>query len=492
MSIYKGTTLLAGSSISIPLLTSVWQDHKINDISWLCADTFSWQSGLVYTAAYNHLLQEYNSCADASDCGVFYIGEDSIHIGNWKVGSAKTCIRNSSYDYTENNTTYYAWAYGDTVIAGLLLDGIYTLSETPQEGDSIFYSVNGVMFDTNKKIKTTLLENNVEYFLASDGHKIALANQENNVLNNYLAVGIAWFYILDITNTRFKLPRSTVGHGQLIKSEKDGDSWYRLYADGWCEQSIFTNRGASDTVHLLLQMKTADYIINPTSYAQRYSWITSQSTTSFTYNAADDSSQNNDGTYRWYICGFAEKAPAESTQYKYLYFYVGQFTQTAIQQTAGINAEVLNTKMDINASNANPRLATYDELLALQTEITNLRQEISNMSEKIDYTNGTTTTMYPAFNATETHTFNSDGYVYISSLSNGDKGARYFINEQEVYFPTIVVSSTSSNPPFVGNMISVSKGDVFKLTQPSSSFASSSQARSQVVFIFFPLKQIED
>ena len=114
------------------------------------------------------------------------------------------------------------------------------------------------------------------------------------------------------------------------------------------------------------------------------------------------------------------------------------------------------------------------------------------MSEKIDYKNGTTTTMYPAFNATETHTFNSDGYVYISSLSNGDKGARYFINEQEVYFPTIVVSSTSSNPPFVGNMISVSKGDVFKLTQPSSSFASSSQARSQVVFIFFPLKQIED
>ena len=476
MSIYKGTTLLAGSSISIPLLTSVWQDHKINDISWLCADTFSWQSGLVYTAVYNHLLQEYNSCADVSDCGLFYIGENSIHIGRWKVGSAKTCVRDSSYDYTENDTTYYAWAYGDTVIAGLLLDGIYTLSETPQEDDSIFYSVNGVMFDTNKKIKTTRVENNVEYFLASDGHKIALANQENNVLNNYLAAGIAWFYILDITNTRFKLPRSTVGHGQLIKSEKDGDSWYRLYSDGWCEQSIFTNRGASDTVHLLLQMKTADYVINPTSYAQRYSWITSQSTTSFTYNAADDSSQNNDGTYRWYICGFAEKAPAESTQYKYLYFYIGQFTQTAIQQTAGINAELLNAKMDINASNANPRLATYADLQAMQETLQAIiNTEVRNMLGRIDYDN-----MVASFRPNN-YVVPSNGYITITgshgSSSTGPNALT--INGKTVMRVPMSTQSGDNISVSTSPFIPVSQGDIV---------TTNTSGQAYITIAFFPQK----
>ena len=58
MSIYKGTTLLAGNPVIVPLFTTVWQDHILNDISWLRADTFSWQSGLVYTAAYQHLVSE--------------------------------------------------------------------------------------------------------------------------------------------------------------------------------------------------------------------------------------------------------------------------------------------------------------------------------------------------------------------------------------------------------------------------------------------------
>ena len=32
----------------------------------------------------------------------------------------------------------------------------------------------------------------------------------------------------------------------------------------------------------------------------------------------------------------------------YLYFYVGEFTQTAIEQTAGLNAELFNGKADVD------------------------------------------------------------------------------------------------------------------------------------------------
>ena len=46
---------------SLPILTHVFADHKLNDISWLNADTFSWQSGDVYIAAYEHLASEYEA-----------------------------------------------------------------------------------------------------------------------------------------------------------------------------------------------------------------------------------------------------------------------------------------------------------------------------------------------------------------------------------------------------------------------------------------------
>lgn len=51
-----------------------WTDHKLNDISWLNADTFSWQSGDVYVAAYEHLLNDWNT---------YWEGKDQNDGSNW-------------------------------------------------------------------------------------------------------------------------------------------------------------------------------------------------------------------------------------------------------------------------------------------------------------------------------------------------------------------------------------------------------------------------
>lgn len=48
----------------------------------------------------------------------------------------------------------------------------------------------------------------ITFYRATDGHKIVLADQESNVSAIYTATGVAWYYILDTANTRFKLPRS--------------------------------------------------------------------------------------------------------------------------------------------------------------------------------------------------------------------------------------------------------------------------------------------
>lgn len=107
-----------------PLFAHQWADHYLNDASWLRADTFSWQSGDIYVAAYNHLVND--------------------------------------------------------------VKGKTATTET----------INGVT---------------ISYIRADDKHKICLASQEANVLSLYNSTGVAWYYVLDEANKRFKLPRTQLG-----------------------------------------------------------------------------------------------------------------------------------------------------------------------------------------------------------------------------------------------------------------------------------------
>lgn len=62
MSIRRGNKILASSTTNgFSLFDCKWADHILNNISWLRADTFSWQSGDVYVAAYEHLLYDFDN-----------------------------------------------------------------------------------------------------------------------------------------------------------------------------------------------------------------------------------------------------------------------------------------------------------------------------------------------------------------------------------------------------------------------------------------------
>ena len=52
----------------------------------------------------------------------------------------------------------------------------------------------------------------------------------------------------------------------------------------------------------------------------------------------------------------------------YLYFYVGEFARNSIQQTAGINSELFNGKVDLNASNLNTQGKSYVSGLAMPSK----------------------------------------------------------------------------------------------------------------------------
>lgn len=234
MSLKLGTQNVAGISQNTKynahhLLDFKWTDCIMNDVSWLRADTFSWQPGDVYISAYNHLV------ADIS------------------------------------GTT----AETETI-------GSYT----------------------------------VTFYRATDGHKICLADQETTVLNIYNESGIAWYYIIDTTNTQFKLPRTKFGFEGLRTNVGD-----KIKA------------GLPDVSFTVPTTDVHHTVTGGPSYI-----YTGSSKSTFSLSTANP------------IYGNSNTVQEQATQ-MYLYFYVGDYSQTAIEQTAGLNSELFNGKADVNLSN---------------------------------------------------------------------------------------------------------------------------------------------
>lgn len=266
MSVYLGTTLLAGTATETKynannLLDFKWTDHELNDQSWLKADTFSWQDGTVYSDAYSHLVADYSG------------------------GTSKT---------------------------------------------------------------ETIGSHTITFVEATDGHRIT--TDESTVADIYTESGVAWFYVLDTANQRFKLPRST--HGQIVERLTSGSQWAYVYADGWCEQgdAVF---GEDINVTFLKEFSSNDYVITYSgggNLSSGTAQITnSRATTGFYFKNNANGYATNKAS--WRACGYISSTP-NNTPYQRLYFYVGQFSQSATEQTAGLNASLFNGKADIDLSNA--------------------------------------------------------------------------------------------------------------------------------------------
>lgn len=236
MSIYKNEKLVAGGRQVTPLLSFMWADHILDDISWLRADTFSWQSGSVYQAVYQHLVDD--------------------------------------------------------------IDG-----KTPQS--------------------ETIGATTIWFYLADDGHKIVPGNNANLVEDIYNATGVAWYYILDTVNQRFKLPRTKFGFIGL-----------RDNAGKYVEPTLPNIKGTFDTGDRRTHITgTSGALYNNTVSSGQ--WAGTSSATGNTQGVGFDASRSNS----IYKNNATVQPPATQM---YLYFYVGVFTQTALENTAGIVSEDFN------------------------------------------------------------------------------------------------------------------------------------------------------
>ena len=307
-----------------------WADHQLNDVQWLRGDTFSWQDGTVYAAAYQHLIADLQRTAANLYCwGDIYFCESSTPSINDPVYSLASGVYHPiGYVTAYTNNTLSIWIYGGQPVANAARVSANDVTNVTIVIASQTETINGIT---------------IAYTQAVDGHKICGSSQETALAALYNSTGVAWYYILDPVNQRFKLPRTRFGvvglHDRVgnfvpeslpnITGTVGSDQGIWRYQDAYVESgslyvSATANTGNSGTVHGIKTISIDASRSSPT---------------------------------------YQNDAPVQQNATQmYLYFYVGSFSQTAIENTAGLNAELFNGKADTNLLNT--PMATADYVVA--------------------------------------------------------------------------------------------------------------------------------
>ena len=314
----------SGGGASLPILTFQFTDHELNDVSWLKSN-FSWCSGDVYKAAYGHLQ---------NDLGFRYASSTlTVSHSDYTAG---TYVRISTLDTQISSTDYYAWGISGTTDPTKC---IFTLTTTLADGVKVFaYKNSTTIYQLPSGIvesqTETIAGTTVTYYRAQDGHKIVLADQATNAASIYSATGIAWYFIFDDTNTQFKLPRSNWN----FKATTNDD------AGDFVDQSL-PNIKSNNTNHFMAYtVETSGYngALTDTFSSSNIVYAGSSGGTGhvLSFDASKSSSVYQDSA------NVQEKATKA-----YLYFYIGNFEQTAIEQTAGLAQEDFLKKADTDLGN---------------------------------------------------------------------------------------------------------------------------------------------
>lgn len=320
------------SSPAVKLFDYKFSDSEIHNMSWVKSDN-SWLLNTTYALAYQHLVDDVGFLP-VNDNGTVKI---QVSCSAYTAGNY---TRSSADDKVISNITYYAWKYSTDILYVTLNTGSMSADDAVDalQGQQIYKFADSSMSMTIHKITAMATDSysvsgstvDLNVLVGSDGHRVILVtnNENEDVDDVYNEIGVAWYYVLDKTNTRFKLPRT--------KYSFDG---YRGTVGGYIEAGLpdFGGELGSINGHGFVAngifKHTAAYVTNPGG------------------GTGDWHNVEAKGSYSNEIYGNSNTVQPPATE-MYLYFYVGDFSNTAIAQTAGITADTINAKMDADASNA--------------------------------------------------------------------------------------------------------------------------------------------
>ena len=260
----------------------------------------------------------------------------SVYLGTELLsGIATNTISNGhtlfDFKWTDHTISSMEWTRADTFS---WQDGsVYVAAHEHLEAD----------FRAGEDMSETIGSYTIDFVLAPDGHKIVLPNMETTVSNIYDETGVAWYYVLDRVNDRFKLPRT-----------KYGFTGYRDSVGKYVSAGLPNITGNLNTAYGTAggTFVGASGAFSGVTTAKRFN-RTADSNNG--YSSIDFKASDSNAIY-----GNSTTVQPPATQ-MYLYFYVGEFNQSATEQTAGLNASLFNEKVDLDGSWGFPS-DNYDEL----------------------------------------------------------------------------------------------------------------------------------
>lgn len=197
-----------------------------------------------------------------------------------------------------------------------------------------------LLMEYNNSASVNKTEGSITFKRTPKGYKIALADQETAIDTKYTTDGIAWYYILDTTNEKFKLPRTKFGFEGLRTNVGDDIKAGLPNITG-----TFKNNG-----HASFMETTGAFN------------CTKDNTGSNDGSARDGGTYSFDASRSNHIYGKSDTVQPPATQ-MYLYFYVGETVQNANLIDAGRIGEQLATKTDmLQASGASMPSNRYIDL----------------------------------------------------------------------------------------------------------------------------------
>lgn len=282
------------------LLDYKYSEYEITNASWLLSNG-QWNSGAVYQSVYNLLLQIYNGTV--TKAGV------SVKLSTEAYTDTDFVLNTS--DTTFRLPLKVALASGKAVAGnGMTLgltDGTYTNGLTSSPVGYGLYAT-GQIGDVGDSVPTDLPMSTSKLIgITTDPEKSGI---ETSASGLYL-----YFYVGEVVQDA-----SLINAGQMstlisqltechvvVETYQNGDSWYRLYDDGWCEQGgLFAMPSTSGTTTLLKNYINTDFLIMTTAYrgGTNYAYqttINSKTQSSFSWRI--DSVNNYIGTM-WQACGY--------------------------------------------------------------------------------------------------------------------------------------------------------------------------------------------
>lgn len=196
-------------TVGLPLFSYIWCDHFLDDDNFVRSDDFSWHNGLKYKKAYQHLVDDMANAqmttwyAFATDnaSSVLYTTEEQGEID----------IDVVVYDSPGVINEYYTNDVGMIWRDGYILSG----------KDRYFYRDSTRDIKISQHETETIGDITISFYRAEDGHKICLSDQEDNLQELYETTGVSWYYLIDVENQLFKLPRTKYGFTGIRDSVGD-------------------------------------------------------------------------------------------------------------------------------------------------------------------------------------------------------------------------------------------------------------------------------